>query len=379
MIKIDKKNLQKLNLSIFFKHLSYGLIISTLILWQNQNGLSFTQIGSIQSISILILLVSEIPSSFIADKFSHQKLLLLAFIINAISFFILFKASSYFSFLLGQSIFTMAKAAFSGTQEAYLHNLHLKKKEMTKELSVLNIYDETGTMVGVALSAIFAKNSNFDYLFLSGAIASLIAFFIFLSSKKLKNETAKINKDPLKKRNFKVTILPLVLIFILMEFRGETLYQSSFSLLNFPIYEVSQIYFFCKFFSILGSLLSNTIKNNYQNEKKLIVILYFFQTASFLLLTLNSKLLSILSLSIFFFLENILRNLRNNFILKNVNQKYRATNLSTLSLITSFLLIFLNPALGFFIDYQFKLAITFLVFVKLIAIIQFFTLRKRIS
>ncbi len=97
---IMRKNLSFFYNSIFFQHFAYGIIIPTLIIWQNKSGLSFSEIALIQSVGLIFLMLTEVPSSFLADKIGRKITLMIGLLTTMLAFVFLIFASDFISFIL---------------------------------------------------------------------------------------------------------------------------------------------------------------------------------------------------------------------------------------------------------------------------------------
>ena len=368
-------NLRLFYSTVAFQHFAYGVIIPTLLVWQNNLGLSFTEIGIIQTAGILAVLVSEVPSSYFADKVGQKTTLLFAFFATICNFYLLIQAQEFWSFLFAQICFSFGIAFFSGTQESLLHDLVEKPKSMTRFLARMSIVDESATIVGMLASslliAFYNIETSFSVAFVS-LVLGLIAMFVLKVPEKVHSESIKLNTFRLE--YFHVFIL--VLFFSVMAFRGEILFQSSFALNSTILAALGGIYTFGKLFSILGSFVSDVLEQKFGFKLSMLVAL-ILQTVSFSLLIFFNQVIGVLALAIYFFSENVFRNIRDSWILNCAPQKLRSTFISGVSFSGAIFALALNPIVGYSIDQSFYYAVIAVVLIKLLAGLMFYILAPK--
>jgi len=374
-----KKNLWLFYNSVFFQHFAYGIIIPTLIIWQNRNGLSFSEIALIQSIGLIFLMISEVPSSFFADKIGRKASIIAGLVISLLAFTFLIFASNFLFFLLFQILFSIGLAFLSGTEEAFLHDLIQNKKILTKHLGSMSASDELGTIFGMLLSSLLIYSSSITLSFQVAFIALLLALFfivlIIVETSSFDAENSPENK--LKKYLFtkiNAALLAFILIFGLFSERGEMVYQYSFNSQGLSLGSLGFIYLGAKIFSIIGSKLAHIVEDKIKTHLSLIMS-GVLQIIAFAILMTDSIIVAVASLCIFFLSENIFKNIRSSFIIKNSPHQKRATNLSLVSFSSSIVLIFSKLAIGWALDIWLLYAIISIITLKVIAMV--FLLNKQ--
>lgn len=373
-----RKNLWYFYNSVFFQHFAYGIIIPTLIIWQNRNGLSFSEIAFIQSTGLIFLMLSELPSSFFADKVSRKLTILIGLLTTMFAFIFLIFASDFLLFILFQIFFSIGLAFLSGTEEAFLHDIVNDKKKLTHYLGSMSVSDELGTMLGMLISSLLIYLSNITLSFQAAFVALLLSLSLIIPIKvdasKQENDHSVSNQNMFLFGRLSAMLLIFIFIFGLFSERGEIIYQYSFGGLGINLESLGLIYLTAKIFSVIGSRLSHFVETKIKTHLSLILS-GIFQIIAFVILMVNSTIIAIISLCIFFFSENVFRNIRSSFILKNSPHGKRATNLSLVSFGSSVILIFSKLIIGWSLDIRFLYAIIFVIALKIIAII--FLLNKR--
>ncbi|MFA5821110.1 MAG: MFS transporter, partial [Candidatus Gracilibacteria bacterium] len=260
-----KKNLLLFYNSVFFQHFAYGIIIPTLIIWQNKNGLSFSEIALIQGVGLAFLMLVEVPSSFFADKIGRKITIITGLLITLFAFIFLIFASDFTFFLLFQIFFSVGLAFLSGTEEAFLHDIVSDKKMLTHYLGSMSVSDELGTILGMLMSSLLISLDDITLSFKVALIALSAAFFLMVMIKaERSNPNEKIYPDANPSKFLFANISAILLIFILMlglfSERGEMIYQYAFNGLGVRLESLGFIYIVAKIFSIIGSRLSGFIE-----------------------------------------------------------------------------------------------------------------------
>lgn len=359
--------------SVFLQHLAYGVSIPVLIIWQFQNGLSFTQIGLLQSIGFAVVILSEIPSSYMADSIGRRFTSLIGLIFSLISFGILLFAHDFFTFAFSQIFLSLGLAFLSGTEETLLHDaVGEGDSKLTHYLGLMSVYDEMGTIVGMFSSTLFISFFDVSSSFLVGFIALLCAIVLIFFVKM--PPVSLIDHDIQKKARLPFFGLSLIFIFLVFAFmaeRGQMVFQSIFHIHGLNLENFGIIYVFAKIFSILGSSISHPLEKRFSSQ----MIFYFSavaQMVAFGILLLQSIWIAIAALAIFSFAENIFRNVQKSLVLKLSNRNRRATNLSFISFSSSIFLILFQPLLGFSLDTGLLYAVILLIALKFLAFFLLF-------
>ena len=360
-------NLKLFYSSVAFQHFAYGIIIPTLMVWQNELGLSFAEIGIIQTVGILTVLISEVPSSYFADRVGRKLTLVLGFIVSILSYYFLFGAQDFFGFLVAQILLSLGMAFFSGTQESLLHDLVGYQKSMTKFLGRMSIVDESATIMGMLASSLFIGFSSIQNSFFGALIALILGFICVFFVKFNEQEEADFEPPGLKNIRFKsLNTFLIVLFFSIVVFRGEITFQASFSLTNTVLVMLGGVYTFAKIFSIIGSALAYKIEVLLGLSRSMFFTL-LLQVVSFALLIAINTWITIFALAIYFFSENVFRNIRDSYILHHAPKNLRSTFISTVSLASAVLALGMTPIIGYGIDQAFYYGVLIIVGMKFIA------------
>ena len=356
---------------IALQHAAIGLLIPVLIIFQHSQGLSFLEISFIQTIGYITLLLSEVPSSYIADIWSKKKVMILGLLFLGSSFFILSFAHSFFTFLISEVLFALGLSSLSGTEESFLLSaFHTDKPELS--LREFQIADELGTISGMILSYILLSLFHFNIsntFIISFLCITLSISIVFLLPNKTSNNESPNKKEEHTPMKVKI-LLPAVAVFIiaggLMQERGESIFQIGLEHSSIAIGLFGVIYAIAKIGALLGSYFSVFFLSFFKHEKILVWGAILQATTFFLLLFLH-PVFSALALFIFFFIENIYRVTYKGVIANTVPKKWLTSSFSAVSLGGAFILLFTKIPIGIFLDESFQYAVYFIIGIKIIA------------
>jgi len=115
-----KSNLWKIYI---FKFLSeFYLIVPILIPFYESNGLTKTQVFTVQATYALAVLLLEIPSGYLADVIGRRKALILGAIGLPLGLFVYVSSNTFFMFVLAEFVLAMANSMRSGCESAFIYD-----------------------------------------------------------------------------------------------------------------------------------------------------------------------------------------------------------------------------------------------------------------
>jgi len=368
-------NLYKISLASFFQNLIFALPIVALFL--NLKGLTLSEMFWLESISVITVLLFEIPTGIIADKIGRKKSLVLSNIIWLLAWIPWFLANSFFVFSFHYILIGIAIALMSGTDQAFIYD-DLKEKGLERNSQkAFGLYGASlmwGGFVAGLVTAFILKQQNletFYLLFKLTVVAQVVSLIFRLSLKEPKRtfeggkiETAPESSFSLFKSGTKLlkenkNLQKIILL----------------SLFSFPFIElltyVFQPYFIKSnvtpmWFGIafaLSSLLAGTLRMySYKavewfgvNKGILIVSLLPAVMWGFMAVIFNPIIAVIL-----YILNGGIGSMRDpifaDFYNKHISSHNRATVLSTISFLVSLYLVVMQPLLGYLADYKLSYA-----------------------
>ncbi|MFA5025219.1 MAG: MFS transporter [Candidatus Shapirobacteria bacterium] len=182
-------------------------VISTLFMLSR--GLSLSQIVYSGIAFSLVTILSEVPSSYLADKWGRKKILILSVIFSLFYWVINIFARGWW-LILAIAVYAFANSLMSGTDEALLYDTSKELKTETDSLKQLGQYfsgQRIFKMIMPVVAVLIAKdlsNQQYVYLLLIDVIANIGALFLCFLLKEPKHfmdlETVEsgVFKDALK-------------------------------------------------------------------------------------------------------------------------------------------------------------------------------------
>ena len=364
MVNSFKSNLWKIYLSQFFINLFFvsGVLIPFLTDW---GGLNFTQIMILQSWFMLWGFLFEIPAGTLADYLGRKLTIVLACIINAIAALVYASIPSFYIFMIGETLWAMSEALFSGTIEAFVYDTLKKIKETKRSKKVFGRIESFrlgGILVGAPIGSVIAAYLGLRAPMLLLTIPFIIAFFISLTMKeprtifKKSRDYFAILKGGVKffYKNKILKILALDMIFIgSIAYFMLWLYQPMLKQAGINI-----AYFGIVHAAFVGSQI--LIMNNYErlerifgSKKRLIFFSALITGIMFViggLTTFAPIILLVIIVGGGFGLTR--RPLFISYMNKYIPSSKRATVLSTIAMLRRFVLVLINPIVGLSVDWS---------------------------
>lgn len=243
---------------VFWQHFGFGLMISNITILYTQKNLNLTQIGLIGSLSLICGFVLEIPSSFLADKFSKKNILYFGLLFLFFGFLSLVFANSFILFCFSGCFFAAGLAFLSGAEESLLSDI---SHNLTKDLGKMNFWDEVGTIFGIGISGVLGLYWNLQNVYFLSLIAILLSAVSLFFVNSNQKESIQDSKDLKIRLDFKFLLqfLPLFILSLVFAERGEAIFQIKINQVV-GISFLATSYFLGKIGSILGSLVAHKLE-----------------------------------------------------------------------------------------------------------------------
>ncbi len=183
-------------------------VISTLFLVHR--GLTLSQVLATAIVFSLVSLLTEIPSSYLADKWGRKKVIILSLVCSFVYWVINLFASSLPMFVLGFAFCGLSFSLMSGTDEAFVYDTTRELGEEKNSLKALGQYfsgRRIFKIIAPLLAVLIAKDlteNQFIFVLMIDVVATffgiILSFFIveparFLSVEKME---AGVMKDAFK-------------------------------------------------------------------------------------------------------------------------------------------------------------------------------------
>lgn len=156
-----------------------------LLLFLQENGLSFTQIGALYGLRMLFQNLFEIPSGIVADAFGRRRAMLFAFTFQLLSFSTFFFSSAFAEFGVAMILFSVADAFRTGTHKAMIFD-YLSHQGMSDQRVTYYGHTRAWSQRGAALSALIAAmlvftTNNYRMVFLFSLLPVIINMLLIYS------------------------------------------------------------------------------------------------------------------------------------------------------------------------------------------------------
>lgn len=354
---------------VFTEHFAFGLTIPFTVLWMLEKGLTLPEVGIIQAIIFFSTFLLEVPTGIVADKFGRKNSILVGTISHVLALTIFVTAPTFLLFTISAIFTGAAWALISGAEEAYIDDTLVPTQKLSyKQLfSRVTIADESSTILGMLAGTVLVSYWGLQAPFIL-AVASMIltALVLFLF---LPKDAQPIDEDEViieSPSDLKTTLtkyqkyVPLFIILAILFESARMLWQPALVSQGWEIAQLGVIFAGLKVFSLLGSFVAEKIQ-----YKSITTINIAGVTGGLALLGLSSQfaILGLIGLSIYFFLENILRINLSSYLLQIApSKKEKATFLSGSSLIKNITSSTVAPILGWGASYSLA-GVLFLLFI----------------
>ena len=274
----------------------YGPIAT---LYRQNRNLSLSNMFLIESISMILMIVFEIPWGWFADRFGYKKTLIISNFILFISKIVFYKANSFGMFFLERMLLSISLAGISGCDIAFLYS-SVKQEDSEKVFGRYNAFSTGGYLIASSMFSIIVKKSMDNTVFwtiVPYAVAAVITLFLKEVNVE-REEKPKFNQSLIaafKNKSIIILVISFALINEVVQVVGVFLNQSQYVRSGINI----------KYFGILAVVMQivrlSSIKaykfSNKLGEDRSIQILYSIITICCITLVLTSNAtLSIVSI-----------------------------------------------------------------------------------
>lgn len=173
-----KKNIYLLYIIVFLQGMVFYAPIATL--YRQAQGVPIFQITIIESISLILCLILEIPWGIIADKIGYKRTMIFCSVLYFISKIIFWQATGFWWFLLERILLSIVIAGMSGVDESILF-LSCEKGKSHKVFGIYNSLQMAGLLIAVLVFSFFIKDDYSKaalFTVISYGIAAICSFFL---------------------------------------------------------------------------------------------------------------------------------------------------------------------------------------------------------
>lgn len=133
----------------------YGPIAT---LYRQAAGINIFQITLIESISLALCLLFELPWGIVADRIGYKKTMVFCFMLYFISKIIFWKADGFGGFLTERILLSIVISGVSGVDSSILY-LSCKKDQSQKVFGIYNYIQTTGLLIASVVFSLFIKDN----------------------------------------------------------------------------------------------------------------------------------------------------------------------------------------------------------------------------
>ena len=287
-------------------------LLPVTLLWYQYNGLSAADFVFIQGIFMLLGLLTEVPSGYIADIFSKKHILLCSFSLFLLRCLLWLNCRGLFVILLGETLVVLSRSLFQGIYDSYIYE-YLKKNKQTSQMiryyGMVNCYVNVGTGSASLLCSLIYPTFALQTLLILEFISTFLAIILMSFVPNIKNT----NKRKSLKQHFADMVNAVsktlgdsrINYFIVLSavFASSTYiyiwnFQPIMKSTGVMVSLFGAVYFCNFFFRALAGYLSNKIAEKI-TYKNLGIIVAFHIVTAFLGLTL-SEYIKIPAVTLFF-------------------------------------------------------------------------------
>uniref|UniRef100_UPI003B218D94 MFS transporter n=1 Tax=Borreliella tanukii TaxID=56146 RepID=UPI003B218D94 len=383
---IESKHQKYYFYSLFLSELARTLPHAVLTIILINKGLSLKDIAIVQICYIAAIIIFEFPSGVISDIFDRKIVYLASIFLLIISYFIIFKASSFILLCISWFIYGMAAAINTGTIDISFTKIYQNNSKKLKAfISFVKMILSLGAILGGYIGSVlylYIDIKIYRISLLIYLISSLITIFFIPNDK---NTDHKHNKEDLTscliKLKQKIIILlkskELLELFILnsaIQFFYQPFYlywQAIFIDKNISISIFGFIYVLFRLSDIIGAWIFRKIKHSKYDIYVILAIIFLLSV----LMKIVSHIYIFITIIIFLVISiSVYSNNLEYFLRKNVDSKVLGTITSinsTLSRIFSFLALAICSILTNFISAINTFVLLILIFCTLSIVVTY--------
>lgn len=370
---LEKKfNMSMLKIYIFKFIISFHIFSAVIIpFFTEWVRISLLEIMFLQSWCMLWVFLSEVPTGAIADKFGRKLSIQLGIVAQIIGFSIYVLFPNFIVYLFAEMILGISISLMSGADEAFIYDTlknynkeHEAKKIFGRTESFMFLGIMTAAPIGSYISGIWGSQITFLLMIIPLTISLIITMFLKEPVREKKAEEKKyiaILKDGVKafgnNKVLKILTFDTVLI-CTIGFLFIWLYQVI--LLDIGL-EIEYLGIVNTAFVALEIVLLNTysrIEKILKSKKRLLFISNILIGVSIIVVALvKIKIVIIICLCIALGLAMTRNPLMISYMNKYIDSEHRATVISTISMIISFIRMVTFPFIGYIGEKNLKLTL----------------------
>lgn len=179
--------------------------------------LGFLEASLIATVPSLVALLMNIPSGFLADRFSTHHLLFASMIIEGVAALVVSQTSSFWALVVGASFMRIASPIYHISGLSQISRLN-KPEEMSRSVGFHNALGSLGAAAGLVSLTFFLSTTGWRWTYLFWSFPIIAWGLILLISPHLRIKQRRIQERQRKSQFSKLSLLlsPALLIFLLV-------------------------------------------------------------------------------------------------------------------------------------------------------------------
>jgi len=330
-----------LNILIIY---SFFLVLPYWVIYFNEVGFTFTQLGIAWAVFSFVPILFEIPTGAVADIFGRKFSVVLGGILISIMLFLVIFAKEFYILLIIMALWGISQTLGSGSYDAWVIDL-LKSKKKDKLIHDFFIKFQSFGTLGVIISGLLAslayKYLGINSLWIISSISALIAtiILIFTTKENFKRHKVNLKKSfsrtiDISKKGIKFSIkhdviklLMLASFFVIISGAVSSLsWQPFLKNIGLPLEYLGVFYSGMAFVLIGVPFLQKPLLKLVKKEKYYLSLKVFLEIILLLFVYfVISPMFAIILLILLAFLDELTPGVRITYFNKFVPSKIRAT------------------------------------------------------
>lgn len=330
------------------------------VLFYQENGMSMSQIFILKSIYSVAMVVTELPSGYLADVWGCRKTIILGTILGSLGIFIYSLSSDFYSFIMAEIILGIGFSFVSGADSAILYDsLKAQNREdeyIKYEGSITSAGNFAEALAGIAggLLATFSLRMPYYFQFFVASIG--IPAAIMLREPEHILERVRLNMRQIisivKQTYLQVEMRSAIMI---SSFTGAAtltyawFVQPYFQEAKVPVSVFGILWTLLNLAAGVFAMFSYRIER-WLGQKNSLIMIVFLLSLGFVFTALEISYAGIAILFGFYMIRGIATPVLKDYINQYTDSKVRATILSVRNLEIRIIFAAIGPILGYLTD-----------------------------
>lgn len=336
-------------------------LIPVIVPFFQENGLSLKQVFLLQSIFALSLMVLEIPSGYLSDRWGRKPTMLIGSIVGVLGMLLYSLSSTFWSFFIGEILLAVMVSFYSGTKEAIVYDTLLELGEEKSYRRFIGQQQFAGlssqaiaSIVG-GLLTMMALRATVWATVIPFSIGLFVAFFLHEPTRHKLQETRHVKAIWDITTHTLVKNVPLRSIIILHAVISSltlTLVwftQPYQTMVELPLVLFGVTHAFIMIMTGLASKWVHRLEEK-ADDRLILITIAIVVTVSYLALGFVTSLWGIAILFLGRVMWGFLTPLTSDMVNRMTTSEVRATTLSIRSIGSSLLFGFASPLIGYLAD-----------------------------